>query len=168
VLVANLPYGVAATVVLRFLEIMPKLRTATIMVQAEVADRMAAVPGTKAYGAYTVKLGLLATPVARFKVSRGSFLPPPRVDSAVIRLERTTRSGVSAEELTRAARTADAAFCQRRKTLRNSLAAGLGVPAATVERTLTSEGFDPSRRAETLSVDDYIRLGSVLHAQGLA
>jgi 16S rRNA (adenine1518-N6/adenine1519-N6)-dimethyltransferase len=86
----------------------------------------------------------------------------------VIRLERTTRPGVSAEELSRAARTADAAFCQRRKTLRNSLAAGLGVPAATIEHVLTSEGFDPSLRAETLSVDDYIRLGSVVHAQGLA
>jgi 16S rRNA (adenine1518-N6/adenine1519-N6)-dimethyltransferase len=166
-LVANLPYGVAATVVLRFLEIIPTLRAATVMVQAEVADRMAAVPGTKSYGAYTVKLGLLATAAGRFKVSRGSFLPPPRVDSSVVRLERTMRSGVSPGELVRAARTADAAFCQRRKTLRNSLAAGLGSPAATIEHTLASAGFDPAVRAETLSVEEYIRLSTVLHAEGL-
>jgi len=80
-LVANLPYQVAATVVLRFFERLPSLRQATVMVQAEVADRMAAVPGTKAYGGYTVKLRLLAKPAGRFAVAPGCFLPPPRVDS---------------------------------------------------------------------------------------
>jgi len=77
-LVANLPYSVAATVVLRFFEEMPSIQRAVVMVQAEVADRMAAMPGTKAYGAYTVKLALRAQVTDRFPVPRTCFLPPPR------------------------------------------------------------------------------------------
>ena len=78
-LVSNLPYAVAATVVLRFFEEMQSLQNATVMVQHEVADRMAASPGGKEYGSYTVKLRLLARPAGRFAVARGCFLPPPRV-----------------------------------------------------------------------------------------
>ena len=165
-LVANLPYGVAATVVLRFFEIMPSLRAATVMVQAEVADRMTADPGCKAYGSYTVKLGLLARAAGRFRVAPGSFLPPPRVDSSVVRLER--REGVSPTDaaLLRAARTSDAAFSQRRKTLRNSLASTLGAQPTLVEQTLRDAGFDPAVRAETLPVDAYLTLGEALHAAG--
>lgn len=87
-LVANLPYAVAATVVLDYFESFPFLDSATIMVQKEVADRMAAAVGTKNYGAYTVKLGLYVEPAGRFAVGPGNFFPPPRVDSAVIRLNR--------------------------------------------------------------------------------
>jgi len=98
-LVANLPYSVAATVVLRFFEEMPSIQRAVVMVQAEVADRMAAVPGTKAYGAYTVKLALRAQVTDRFPVPRTCFLPPPRVDSSVICLERTERGSRGASWL---------------------------------------------------------------------
>ncbi|HET6498966.1 MAG TPA: 16S rRNA (adenine(1518)-N(6)/adenine(1519)-N(6))-dimethyltransferase RsmA, partial [Coriobacteriia bacterium] len=87
-LVANLPYAVAATVTLRFFELLSSLRFAVVMVQAEVADRMEATPGSKEYGAYTVKLRLWARPAGRFAVARTCFLPPPRVDSAVLRLDR--------------------------------------------------------------------------------
>ena len=93
-LVANLPYQVAATIVLAYFEHLPQLRAATVMVQREVAERMAANPGTKAYGAYTVKLALQAKATGSFSVARTSFLPPPRVDSTVIRLERA-RQGTS-------------------------------------------------------------------------
>ena len=87
-LVANLPYAVAATVVLDYFQRIDSLQSATVMVQKEVADRMAAEPGTKNYGAYTVKLRLYAQPAGRFPVSPNNFFPPPRVDSAVIRLNR--------------------------------------------------------------------------------
>ncbi len=124
-LVANLPYAVAATVVLDYFESFPFLDSATIMVQKEVADRMAAAVGTKNYGAYTVKLGLYTEPVGRFAVGPGNFFPPPRVDSAVIRLNRRVPlmadgAPASPEVIAAAALMADAAFTNRRKTIANS------------------------------------------------
>lgn len=165
-LVANLPYAVAATVVLRFFEELPSLRFAVVMVQAEVADRMTAVPGTKDYGAYTVKLRLLAQPAGRFAVARGCFLPPPRVDSAVVRFERFAPTSHDAT-LAAAARTADAGFAQRRKTLRNSLRSALGIPETELDRALSSADIDGSRRAETLSVEEFLTLGAELLKYGL-
>ena len=124
-LVANLPYAVAATVVLDYFENFPFMDSATIMVQKEVADRMAAAVGTKNYGAYTVKLGLYAEPAGRFAVGPGNFFPPPRVDSAVIRLNRRVPlmadgAPASPEVIAAAALMADAAFTNRRKTIANS------------------------------------------------
>ncbi len=165
-LVANLPYAVAATVVLRFFEEMSSLDRAVVMVQAEVADRMAASPGTKAYGAYTVKLALYARVGARFPVPPTCFLPPPRVDSAVIRLDRV-QGGSDAALIRAATRAADAAFTQRRKTVRNSLGAGLGIAPAMAEELLREAGIDGSVRAETLDVDRYMELGRVLIQHGL-
>lgn len=163
-LVANLPYAVAATVVLRFFQELPSLERAIVMVQAEVADRMAAVPGTKSYGSYSVKLGLHARVAGRFPVPRSCFLPPPRVDSAVITLVRDERSA-DAALLEAASRAADAAFTQRRKTLRNSLAAGLGISAADAETLLGEAGIDPAARAETLAIERFLELGAVLRAR---
>jgi len=157
-LVANLPYSVAATVVLRFFQELPALRFAVVMVQAEVADRMTAAPGNKQYGAYTVKLRLHAEPGARFPVPRACFLPPPRVDSAVVRLDRVDR-GVAQGVARAASRMADAAFAQRRKTIRNSLISALGAAPATVEAVLAKAGVDPLRRAETLGLEEYLALG---------
>ena len=124
-LVANLPYAVAATVVLDYFESFLFLDSATIMVQKEVADRMTAAVGTKNYGAYTVKLGLYAEPAGRFAVGPGNFFPPPRVDSAVIRLNRRTPrlfdgAPATPEVIAAAALMADAAFTNRRKTIANS------------------------------------------------
>lgn len=124
-LVANLPYAVAATVVLDYFETFPFLDSATIMVQKEVADRMMAEVGTKNYGAYTVKLGLHAEPASRFAVGPGNFFPPPRVDSAVIRLNRRAPlmadgSAATPEVIAAASLMADAAFANRRKTIANS------------------------------------------------
>jgi len=160
-LVANLPYQVAATVVLRFFEMLPSLRQATVMVQSEVADRMAARPGSKEYGAYTVKLRLFAEPAGRFQVARGCFLPPPRVDSAVIRLER--RTGLYDEPTRLAAvRAAEASFAQRRKTIRNSLKGSLGLSAEVVDKALEVAGIDGSVRAETLDPESFITLGQAM------
>lgn len=156
-LVANLPYQVAATVVLRFFETLPSLQSATVMVQAEVADRMSAHPGTKAYGAYTVKLGLYARAVGRFAVARTCFLPPPRVDSAVIRLERVPAAS-DPVLIAAAAGVADAAFAQRRKTVRNSLKAAYGTSSERIDAALAAAGVDGGVRAETLAPATFIEL----------
>ncbi len=165
-LVANLPYQVAATVVLRFFETMPEIRRATVMVQTEVADRMAAEPGTKDYGAYSVKLQLRAAPVGRFQVARGCFLPPPRVDSTVIRLERRAED-LDASLLKDAAAVADAAFAQRRKTIRNSLRATLGIPAEALDEALAEAGVDGGVRAEVLPPHVFVTLATVFRTKSL-
>lgn len=167
-LVANLPYGVAATVVLRCFELMPSIRSATVMVQAEVADRMSASPGTKDYGAYTVKLRLHAHPTGKFGVAPGCFMPPPRVDSTVIRLERP---GVGAqldpETLAWAARLANAAFAQRRKTVRNSMRAASGLPGDQLDAVLASAGVDGSVRAETLAPEMFVAMAQACRTAGI-
>ena len=116
-LVSNLPYAVAATIVLDFFERFKSAsESATIMVQAEVADRISAAPGSKNYGAYTVKLRLFAKPMGKFSVAESNFFPPPRVKSTVIRLDRIAEERSS--ELTQATMLmADAAFENRRKTI---------------------------------------------------
>jgi 16S rRNA (adenine1518-N6/adenine1519-N6)-dimethyltransferase len=164
-LVSNLPYGVAATVVLRCFEEFPEIRSATVMVQAEVAERMAASPGRKDYGAYTVKLRLRARPAGRFMVSRGCFLPPPRVESTVLRLERAplTDDPCLVED---ASRVADMAFAQRRKTIRNNLRAAFG-DASAVESALADAGIEGGLRAEAVAPDGYLRLATSLREDGL-
>ncbi|RNL41552.1 16S rRNA (adenine(1518)-N(6)/adenine(1519)-N(6))-dimethyltransferase RsmA [Paraeggerthella hongkongensis] len=173
-LVANLPYAVAATVVLDYFERFPSLESATVMVQKEVADRMAAQPGTKTYGAYTVKLRLYAEPAGRFAVGPGNFFPPPRVESAVLRLDRRPvfdEAGVplDAAALKAAAVMADASFATRRKTIANSCKTyfgGRGVEGArAIERLpelLDRAGIDPRRRGETLDLQEFIKLGAAL------
>lgn len=164
-LVSNLPYAVAATIVLDYFERLPGLESQTIMVQAEVADRMCAQPGTKNYGAYTVKLGLLAKPAGRFGVSEGNFFPPPRVKSAVVRLDR--RDDVVPPELLRATMTmADAAFANRRKTIVNSIKAYFANPQtadedrrARVAELLERAQVSPTARGESLEQDAFIALG---------
>jgi 16S rRNA (adenine1518-N6/adenine1519-N6)-dimethyltransferase len=160
-LVANLPYQVAATVVLRLFEQVTALASATVMVQAEVAARMAAEPGGKDYGAYTVKLRLLARPAGRFAVPRTVFLPPPRVDSTVLRLERVHRPEPPAI-LALTAEVATAAFAQRRKTLRNSLLAAGRWDRETVDAALAESGIEGGRRAETLGVDEFVQLAAAI------
>ena len=160
-LVANLPYAVAATVVLRFFEEIPSLQSATVMVQAEVADRMAADPGVKDFGSYTVKLRLRATPAGRFSVARTCFLPPPRVDSTVLRLERAPLAD-EPSLLAETARVADAAFAQRRKTIRNSLRSTLGLDAERLDGALAAAGIDGSLRAETLAPERFLALARAL------
>lgn len=171
-MVSNLPYAVAATVVLDYLQRFGFLQSATVMVQKEVADRMMAAPGSKTYGAYTVKLSLFAKPVGRFAVSAGNFFPPPRVESAVLRLDRAVACGddgkaLAPEELEAACTMADAAFATRRKTLANSCKTFFA--ADDDVRSRLSEIFeraaiDPRRRGETLERGDFVRLGRALLA----
>ena len=160
-LVANLPYAVAATIVLDYFQRFDFIDTMCVMVQAEVANRMCAAPGTKDYGAYSVKMALLAQPAGSFAVSPQSFLPPPRVESTVIRLDRR-REGMEPGLAEAACLMADAAFHQRRKTIRNSMGAYLeqqGYPKALVDELLAETGIDPRSRGEAHAPDEFIALG---------
>ena len=154
-LVANLPYNVAATLVLDYFERMGFLDAMVVMVQSEVADRMCATPGTKTYGAYTVKLRLHARVVERFSVAPGSFLPAPHVESAVVRLERNA-SGIDAPTRGHACELAEAAFAQRRKNIRNSMRSRYDVEL--VDELLRACGISPNVRGETLQPDDFVRM----------
>ncbi|MDR2956754.1 MAG: 16S rRNA (adenine(1518)-N(6)/adenine(1519)-N(6))-dimethyltransferase RsmA [Coriobacteriales bacterium] len=164
-LVANLPYSVAATIILDFFRRFEGLHAATVMVQREVAERIMAVPGSKAYGAYTVKLAFLAEVKSSFKVSHTSFLPPPRVDSTVIRLQRLADTD-SSESLvlhqwSKVQSLIDAAFAERRKTIFNSLRSALaasGITGNQIKPVLESADIDGRRRAESLNLDEFKRL----------
>jgi len=163
-LIANLPYQVAATNVLDCFEFLPSIQQATVMVQREVAERMAAKPGSKAYGAYSAKLQLLAEPVGMFAVSRNSFLPPPRVDSSVITLIRRSVdvSLVRDREHYRAvADLIDRSFAQRRKTILNNLSTTTAAKDLFIT-ALEQAGISPSVRAETLAPGDFVRLQGLL------
>lgn len=166
--VANLPYNVAATLILQYFQTMPALRRAVVMVQKEVADRIAARPGTKAYGAYTVKLSLLARVTGRFEVPPRCFCPAPHVDSAVVRLDRVGPQGdavVDGKPVAHAfvAQVVDAAFAQRRKTIRNSMSSS-GFDKDALDAAFAACGIAPTARAETIDTDSFIRLAGALVA----
>ncbi len=158
-LVSNLPYQVAATVILGAFEHMPSIRRVVAMVQAEVADRIAASPGTKAYGAYTAKLALFGQVTGRFEVGPNNFMPPPHVDSAVVRIDRV--GGDAHADVAHAARVIDAAFAQRRKTIRNSMSAN-GFDKDALDNAFVAADIDPRARAERLSPQDFVRLARAL------
>ena len=165
--VSNLPYQVAATLILKFFQELPSLERAVVMVQAEVADRISAKPSIKAYGAYTAKLSLFAQVTGRFEVGPGNFMPPPRVNSAVVRLDRTqarnplTSKLLSEEELLHTMRVIDAAFAQRRKTIRNSMSAS-GFDKDKLDQAFLATGIAPTARAEVLTSQDFICLAAAL------
>ena len=165
--VSNLPYQVAATLILKFFQELPSLERAVVMVQAEVADRIAAKPSTKAYGAYTAKLSLFAQVTGRFEVGPGNFMPPPRVNSAVVRLDRTqarnpvTSKLLSEEELLHTMSVIDAAVAQRRKTIRNSMSAS-GFDKDKLDQAFLVTGIAPTVRAEVLTSQDFICLAAAL------
>jgi 16S rRNA (adenine1518-N6/adenine1519-N6)-dimethyltransferase len=132
------------------------------MVQKEVAERMMAPPGSKDYGAYTVKLRFLAQPCGSFAVSRTSFLPPPRVDSTVVRLDRHPHQP-TADELRIGFMLVEAAFAERRKTIRNSMRSYFvanGSDPVQVDALLAAAAIPPTVRGETLSAETYQRLAA--------
>ncbi|UJW35041.1 16S rRNA (adenine(1518)-N(6)/adenine(1519)-N(6))-dimethyltransferase RsmA [Saccharothrix sp. AJ9571] len=162
-LVANLPYNVAVPVVLQLLAGLPSLRRGLVMVQTEVADRMAAGPGSRIYGVPSVKLAWYGRARKVAAVPRAVFWPVPNVDSALVGFERvqTTRP---AERKTVFA-VVDAAFSQRRKTLRAALAGWAG-SAERAGELLTAAGVDPRTRGEQLTVDDFARIAAAAENEG--
>jgi 16S rRNA (adenine1518-N6/adenine1519-N6)-dimethyltransferase len=152
--VANLPYYISTPIIQRLITHHEKFISLTLMLQKEVAERIAAPPGGKEYGYLSVLVQYYTIPRIEFMVPPGAFMPRPEVDSAVITLRVRNQAAVLVKDESFFIRVIKAAFSQRRKTLRNSLKQ-LGVSQDTVDATLASTGIDLSRRAETLSVEEF-------------
>lgn len=153
-LVANLPYNISVPVLLHFLEQFPTIRKVLVMVQAEVAHRLAAAPGSKDYGSPSVKLAWYGKARLAGAIGRNVFWPAPQVDSALVYFERERTEG-NPEVF----KVIDAAFAMRRKTLRQALSGWAG-GAAEAEKILVRAGVDPTARGEQLGIDDFVRVAS--------
>ncbi|KJL39222.1 16S rRNA (adenine1518-N6/adenine1519-N6)-dimethyltransferase [Microbacterium terrae] len=162
VLVANLPYNVSVPVLLHFLESFPYLERGVVMVQSEVGERLAAPPGSKTYGAPSVKAAWYGTWRLAGTVSRQVFWPVPNVDSVLVGFHRDAEARGTEEERLRTFRIVDAAFQQRRKMLRQALAAVLGGSAAEASAVLESAGVAPTARGEELRVEDFLAIARVV------
>ncbi|HKT57597.1 MAG TPA: 16S rRNA (adenine(1518)-N(6)/adenine(1519)-N(6))-dimethyltransferase RsmA [Microbacterium sp.] len=158
VLVANLPYNVSVPVLLHFLETFPHLQRGVVMVQAEVGERLAAPPGSKVYGAPSVKAAWYGPWRLAGTVSRHVFWPVPNVDSVLVAFERDAAPRGTEEERRRTFAVVDAAFGQRRKMLRQALAPLLGGSAAEASAVLERAGVAPTDRGEQLTIDDFVRI----------
>ncbi|MFD6897728.1 16S rRNA (adenine(1518)-N(6)/adenine(1519)-N(6))-dimethyltransferase RsmA [Rhodococcus sp. NPDC060086] len=161
-LVANLPYNVAVPVLLHLFAEIPSLRTALVMVQLEVADRLAAQPGSKVYGVPSVKARFFGDVRRAGSVGRSVFWPVPQVESGLVRIDRYENPPWPTDPGHRKTVFAvvDAAFAQRRKTLRAALSSWAGSPAEA-ERRLVAAGIEPSTRGERLDAATFVRLASI-------
>ena len=159
VLVANLPYNVSVPVLLHLLEKFPSIRTGVVMVQAEVADRLAAKPGGKEYGIPSVKAAWWADVKNVGTVSRSIFWPAPNVDSKLVGFTRRETAG-SEESRAKVFSIIDAAFAQRRKMLRSALSSLYGSSSAA-EAILVKAGIDPTLRGEALEIQSFCKIAAV-------
>ncbi|MGA7147768.1 MAG: 16S rRNA (adenine(1518)-N(6)/adenine(1519)-N(6))-dimethyltransferase RsmA [Microbacterium sp.] len=162
VLVANLPYNVSVPVILHFLEHFPLIERGVVMVQAEVGERLAAPPGSKTYGAPSVKAAWYGSWRLAGTVSRQVFWPVPNVDSVLVAFRRDAEARGSEDERLRTFRIVDAAFQQRRKMLRQALAVVLGGTAAEASAVLERADVAPTARGEELSIEDFVRIARAL------
>ncbi|TQM30538.1 16S rRNA (adenine(1518)-N(6)/adenine(1519)-N(6))-dimethyltransferase RsmA [Nocardia bhagyanarayanae] len=160
-LVANLPYNVAVPVLLHLLAELPSITTSLVMVQAEVADRLAAEPGNRVYGVPSVKAGFFGKVSRAGAVGTQVFWPVPRVESGLVRVQRFAEPPwpMDDEHRRRVFEVVDAAFAQRRKTLRAALSGWAGSPAEA-ERRLVAAGIEPTARGETLDTAAFVRLAA--------
>ncbi len=163
---ANLPYYITSPVILRLLEEGLPITSITVMVQKEAAQRLCAAPGERECGAVSVAVHYRSQPKLLFQVGRGSFLPPPKVDSAVLRLDLRQEPPVSVADEDWFFRVSRAAFAQRRKTAANSLSATLGLPKPQVEQALAAAGAAENVRAERLTLEQLAALANALLGEG--
>lgn len=162
VLVANLPYNVSVPVLLHFLETFPGIERGVVMVQAEVGERLAAPPGSKVYGAPSVKAAWYGPWRLAGTVSRRVFWPVPNVDSVLVGFHRDPQPRGDEDERRRVFKIVDAAFQQRRKMLRQALAGVLGGTAAEASAVLETAGVAPTARGEELGIDDFVRIAEAI------
>ncbi|MBI5098928.1 MAG: ribosomal RNA small subunit methyltransferase A [Nitrospirae bacterium] len=160
--VANIPYNITTPLLFRLLEFREKIMSMTLLMQKEVAKRIAASHGSKEYGVLSIGIQLYTKPVLEFSVSRKAFLPPPKVDSAVVHFEVSQAPFFPVKDEEFFLKVVKTAFSQRRKTLTNSLKTFKGIKDA-----LRKTGLDPKLRPENLSIEDYVRLAEALE-QSLA
>lgn len=160
---ANLPYYITTPILMMLLESGVKFRTITVMVQNEVAQRLVAPPGKADYGAITAILGYYGTVRRLFKVSAGSFVPAPKVDSAVIRIDLYREPKYTPRDETLMRNVIKAAFEMRRKTLQNALSAKLsGYTKEEIKDAIVSIGYPETVRGECLSTEDFVKLSDLL------
>ena len=156
-LVANLPYNISVPVLLHFLEQFPTIRKGLVLVQAEVAHRLAAPPGSKIYGVPSAKLAWYADAHLAGNIGRNIFWPVPNVDSALVFFSKRAEPMGLEELRLQTFRVIDEAFAQRRKTLRQALATWAG-SAAQAEEILIRAGIDPTKRGEALEIHDFVNI----------
>lgn len=160
---ANLPYYITTPILMHLLESGVKFSSITVMVQNEVAQRLSAKAGSSDYGAITAILGYYGTVRKLFKVSAGSFVPPPKVDSAVVRIDLYNNCPYDIKDEKLFRNCIKAAFEMRRKTLENALSAKLGgYTKEDVAEAIATSGFDPKIRGERLSTEDFVTLSNNL------
>lgn len=159
VVCANLPYYITSPVIMKVLESRLPISAMTVMVQKEAADRICAKPGTRDCGAISCAVSYYSDPKLLFRVNRGSFMPSPNVDSAVIRLDvKSGRQELPSDEERLLFRIIRAAFSHRRKQIANPLSAELSIPKADLSGIMTDCGIKPSARAEELTLEEFIKL----------
>ncbi len=156
--VGNLPYSVGKPIVAALMDARRALDAMALMLQREVAERLAAPPGGKIYGALSVLTQTVCDVELALRVPPGAFRPPPKVDSAVVRLTPRGEARVSPALEARFREVVRAAFARRRKTLANALTGGLGLSLGVVREAATRSGVDPGRRAETLTIEEFASL----------
>lgn len=155
VVCANLPYYITSPVIMKLLEDKLPISAITVMVQKEAAQRICAEVGTRQSGAVTVSVNYYAKPEMLFSVSAGSFMPAPKVDSAVLRLNILKEPVIDVSDENKFFSVVKAAFSQRRKTLANSLSSGLSMPKAEINELLAKSGVLANARAEQLGLKDF-------------
>jgi 16S rRNA (adenine1518-N6/adenine1519-N6)-dimethyltransferase len=166
-LIGNLPYSISTPVLFRVLELRAYFSSIVLMVQKEVADRIASAPGAKTYGTLSVWCQIHGRVTKKLQVSPEAFFPQPKVRSTVLEMELYPRARIPPEEMTVLRGLLRAAFGQRRKTLGNVMGKWLKSGRDEVEEFLRSQNIDPQRRGETLSIDNFINLTHALAASHL-
>ena len=156
--VGNLPYSVSKPIVTALQAARGSIDVMALMLQREVAERLAAPPGSKVYGALSVLTQAVCDVELALRVPPGAFRPPPQVESAVVRLTPRATPRVPPALQARFEKVVKAAFSSRRKTLANALAGALGVSLGTAREAATTCGVDPGRRAETLTIEEFVEL----------
>ena len=164
-IIGNLPYYITTPIIMKLLEDEVKADSITIMMQKEVADRIKAMPGTKAYGALSVAVQYYCTVEAVVNVPKDVFVPQPKVDSTVLRLSIREEKPVELADSDVFFRCVKAGFGQRRKTLLNSLMGVENITKEGVKQALEAAGIDPSRRAETLDLEEFARLSNEVYSR---
>ncbi len=162
---ANLPYYITSPILMRLLEEKLPIQHITVMVQKEAAQRITAEPGTREAGAISYAVAYYAQPKMLFSVQPGSFLPPPKVVSAVIQLKVRPQPAVDTPDEAGFFKLIRAAFGQRRKTVANAASAGLGLPKARLMEALETAGLSPLARPEQLTLQDFLALQKALAQQ---
>lgn len=165
-LVGNLPYNISTEVLFRVFDWRDHFSSLVLMVQREVAERMASAPGSKSYGALSVWCQVHGRIVDKVNVSAAAFYPRPKVQSTILKIELLPEARAGGAELPALRGLVRAAFGQRRKTLSNAVCAWLARERAAVDGLLADNGIDPQRRGETLSVDEFIALARAIRRSG--